>query len=122
MQLQTSKDMHTFRTMPAPNHTSPTTLRLSSSMMLGIDLNRLKKLATYKERKDHRHYQEASTLNRHKITMLNIHLLKLRAQFNRRICRIFSCCVPDNKAIFYSIEVRLQRRSKGRFRKAPYDI
>lgn len=57
--------MHTLRTTPAPNHTSPDTLRLSSSRMLGMDLNRLKKLPTYKERNDHNHYQEAATSKSH---------------------------------------------------------
>jgi hypothetical protein len=42
---------NTLRVILAPNHTSPATLRLSSSMMLGIDLNRLKKLATCQEEK-----------------------------------------------------------------------
>lgn len=35
-----------LRTTPEPNQTSPETLRLSSSTILGMDLNRLRKLAT----------------------------------------------------------------------------
>lgn len=42
--------MHTLRTTEEPNETSPDTLRLSSSTILGIDLNRLRKLDTCLQR------------------------------------------------------------------------
>lgn len=43
----------TFRVIPAPNQTSPVTFKLSRSMMLGIDLNRLKKLSTCVHKSQH---------------------------------------------------------------------
>jgi len=38
----------TLSVIPEPNQTSPETFKLSSSTMLGMDLNRARKLATYK--------------------------------------------------------------------------
>jgi len=37
----------TLSVIPEPNQTSPETFKLSSSTMLGMDLNRARKLATY---------------------------------------------------------------------------
>lgn len=44
---KTSDHKLTFSVIPEPNQTSPETFKLSSSTMLGMDLNRARKLATY---------------------------------------------------------------------------
>lgn len=90
----------TLRLMPAPNQTSPDTFRLMSSIMLGIDLNLLKKLPTY------RHHNKSVIIPKDVMEIslqVNLHLLKLRAQFNWRIRGICSSLVSDNKTIFQSI-------------------
>jgi len=47
----------TLSVIPEPNQTSPETFKLSSSTMLGMDLNRARKLATYKLSEEKIFYQ-----------------------------------------------------------------
>lgn len=95
----------TFKVMPAPNHTSPETFKLSSSTMLGIDLKRLKKLATCKGNKFSYIYKEMS-----QVGGINLNLFELRSQFNCRIRRICPSWISDHIAIIREVvQIRLLR-------------
>jgi len=105
---------NTLRVTLAPNHTSPATLRLSSSIMLGIDLNRLKKLATcQEEKKIKNNNNKRKKLPRILDYQILFYLLKFWPQFDRRICRICSSWISDDKAINYSVKIRLQKRQSN---------
>lgn len=75
-----NKRMRTFKVIPVPNHTSPDTFKLSSSMILGMDLKRVWTSLTW-ERK-----QLTPLLNKWKLKidlrqskLINLYLHKFRS-------------------------------------------
>lgn len=115
----------TLSTTPEPNETSPETFKLSSSTMLGIDLKRARKLATYNSsEKNHKSQPHSSFFHDSRVSSMQFlyrlidkilmikmaYLFELRTKLNWRVRWLHSGWVADDVAIDQGIEIRLWDR------------